>query len=143
MYMKQVSQISFCHYQCLQHSILLSFLFPIPAAYPYLDSSFTLPQEYTVQVGHISSPLPCGFVPGGLASLYYEAEWWRGIVKLDLSDSKYEILSNYSLVVHNATMRDSSGGYYCHVRVFYVEENKWYGNSSPDIKLNVYGKRNR
>ena len=118
------------------------FSFPHPyTAYPYLDSSFTLPQEYKVQVGHTSSPLPCGFVPGGLANLYYEVEWWRGIVRLDLSGSKYEMVSNYSLLVHNATMRDNSGGYYCHIRVFNVEENKWYSNSSPDIKLNVYGKK--
>lgn len=111
-------------------------------ASPVLESSFTLPQVTTAQIGLSSLPLYCGFKAGALSE-YTETEWWRGVVKLDVNGSKFELLPNFTLVVHNVQLTDVSSGYYCNIKVYNPEENVAYNNSSPDVGLQVYSKGKR
>uniref|UniRef100_A0A1X7VHC3 Ig-like domain-containing protein n=1 Tax=Amphimedon queenslandica TaxID=400682 RepID=A0A1X7VHC3_AMPQE len=107
-------------------------------AFPYLSPSFTLPQVTTVPIGQISPPLSCGF-PLGSLSQYYRVEWWRGTAKLDTTsnNTKYQVLSDLSLIVNGADTRDASSGYYCKILVRNAHETVTYENMSPDLTLKV------
>ena len=109
-------------------------------AFPTVDSSFTLPQVSVAQLGQSSPPLYCGFKSGTFGSKYTEVDWWKGITKLDLNASKYELLPNFTLVVHDVQLSDVSNGYFCRINVYNPVEDVAYINSSPDVGLKVYSK---
>ena len=108
-------------------------------AYPTIDPSFTYPQHHTAVVGGSTPPLPCPYLPGLLVQ-YYTVEWWRGLIKLDTSTAKYQILQNFSLVIHDSAIPDVSDGYICKIVVNDIEANRIYTEYGPDISLTVDGK---
>ena len=72
-------------------------------------------------------------------------EWWRGTAKLDTTsnNTKYQVLSDLSLIVNGADTRDASSGYYCKILVRNAHEATTYENMSPDLTLKVTGEYNR
>ena len=112
-------------------------------AYPSIDPSYTLPQTYRAQVGTSSPPIQCPF-PVGILSNEYEVIWFRGIKKLNSSDTKYEILSNFSLIIHNTDLSDTSSGYFCQINVRNENAigklNEVFTQYGPDSSLTIYGK---
>ena len=111
-------------------------------AYPSIDPSYTLPQTHRAQVGTSSPPIQCPF-PVGILSSEYEVIWFRGIKKLNSSDTKYEILSNFSLIIHNTDLSDTSSGYFCQINVRNENAigklNEVFTQYGPDTSLTIYG----
>ena len=62
------------------------------------------------------------------------------MTQLDTASPKYEVLSNLSLVVHDADLRDSSESYYCELHVRNDEEGVVYSEYGTDSSLLVYGR---
>ena len=90
--------------------------------------------------------LPCVYDSPGMLRSRYRIEWHRGQRMLLRGNSRSEFSQRYvlneddfSLTIHNATLEDASGAYYCAVHVENILGNNFY-QVGPTFTLEVNSK---
>ena len=112
------------------------------AATPTADPNYISPSINYAVIG--SSPvLQCLFLLGILTE-YYNVVWYQGSSVIDTTgvDTRYEILSNLSLLIHDVNLDDDTDGYYCELSVTIVGKlntEMIFSEYGYDVSLIVFG----
>ncbi len=101
-------------------------------------------KKHSVDVG-ASVTLPCVYDTPGVLKHRYHVEWYLGqeaIVNADTQlPQRYTVSDkDFSLTIHNATIQDSSGAYYCALRVENLEASADIYRLGPTFRVEVESK---
>lgn len=108
-------------------------------AYPLQNKTVREMKTHTARL-HDGITMPCVYTPGALYERY-TIRWFKGLTPLDtVNDARFDIESDFSLVIQNVNAFDASLAYYCDINVESTAPKlNGYHSIGPSIRLMVIG----